>query len=201
MLRLVGGIINARHISLIIVFVALTIALDPLRIPSMYLVGGYYRFCEIPIVAAFFLFGPKIAIAIASINILPETIFFPLPGVTIGRPFVLLLLIFMLFGIYLTQKFQNSKLTRNIGIKEGSLFTVSGALTRTLMAPIILYPLYRFLLPLVWVSLSDAQILAILPLQMIYALTFSLYTIPIGYTVARTISRNLKLNNEFQEHR
>jgi len=42
-------------------------------------------------------------------------------------------------------------------------------------------------------NLSDAQVKALVPAFMIYAVTFSLYTIPMGYLIARTISKSLKI--------
>ena len=190
---------NSREIALIIIFVALTIALDPLRIPSMYLIGSYYRFCEIPIVAAFLLFGPKVGISVAVLNLAAETMIYPAQaGVTVGRPFVLLLTLSMLLGLCLAQKFLKWRKLQGkaSGKQTGLYFTVFGALIRTASAPIVLFPFYRYVLPLVWISFSDMQVIALMPLLMFYALTFSLYTIPIGYLIARTVSRNLKIGNQ-----
>jgi riboflavin transporter FmnP len=192
-------LVNTKEISLIIIFVALTVALDPLRIPSGYLLFVFYRFSEIPIVAAFLLFGPKVGVSVAVINLAAETLLFPVGIATsIGRPFVLLLTLSMLLGIYLAGKFlkRRAPQNQNLGIKAITFYSALGALTRTAFAPFVLFPLYRFLLPLVWQSFSDAQVMAMMPFLMLYAFTLPLYTIPIGYVIARTISRNLRIGNQ-----
>jgi hypothetical protein len=54
--------LNTRAIALTIVFAALSIALTPVAIPAVYMIGFFYRFWEIPIVAAFLLLSPKIKV-------------------------------------------------------------------------------------------------------------------------------------------
>ena len=100
---------NTKAIALIITFTALTIALDPIRVPSVILPGVYFRFCEIIIVVAFLLLGSAIAISIAGLNTLVEIILFPGPTVLVGRPLVFLLTLCMLFGIYLAGKLLKRK--------------------------------------------------------------------------------------------
>lgn len=180
-------------------FSALTIALDPVRIPSVYLLGVFYRFCEIPIVAALLLFGPKIGVSVAVLNVAAEIILVPGPTVFVSPPFVLMLTLSMLLGVYSALRFlkPRASLSENRGTKAIIYFTAFGALFRTALAPFILYPLYRFLLSLVvGLSFSDIQVIALMPSLMLYAFTFSLYTIPIGYLIARTVSRNLKVGNQ-----
>jgi riboflavin transporter FmnP len=190
--------VKTKEIAFVIIFAALTVVLDPVRVPSGYLLFVFYRFSEIPIVAAFLLFGPKVGVSVAVINLAAETLLFPVGIATsIGRPFVLLLTLSMLFGIYIAGKFLKRRVPKNQnrGIKAIICYTALGALTRTAFAPFVLYPLYRFLMPLVWQSFSDAQVMAMMPFLMLYAFTLPLYTIPIGYMIARTISRNLKVGN------
>lgn len=135
----------------------------------------------------------------AVVNLVAETLLFPVGIATsIGRPFVLTLTLCMLFGIYLAGKFLKDRAPKNQNHETKAIifYTAIGALTRTAFAPFVLYPLYRFLLPLVWQSFSDAQVMAMIPFLMLYAFTLPLYTIPIGYIIARTISRNLKIGNQ-----
>ena len=100
---------NTKAISLTITFAALTIALDPIRVPSVILPGVYFRFCEIIIVVAFLLLGSAIAISIAGLNTLAEIVLFPGPAVLVGRPIVFVLTLCMLFGIYLAGKLLKRK--------------------------------------------------------------------------------------------
>jgi hypothetical protein len=104
----------------------------------------------------------------------------------------------MIFGIYLARKF----LKRTIQDKPGHklrpviYFTALGALLRTAVAPLLNYPMWRFVIPaFVGVPLSFEQVIALMPAFMLYALIFCLYTIPIGYFIAKMVGRNLKLGN------
>ena len=189
---------NSREISLIIIFVALAIALDPIRIPSVYLLGISYRFSEIPILAAFLLFGPKIGISVAILNLPIEIMLFPLPAAIIGVPFVFILTMSMFFGVCLASGFLKRRALKNVNSGTASVkyFTAFGALFRTAIAPFVVAFLYRFVLPIVGIHLSDGLVLSLMPAFAVYALTFSLYTIPIAYLVARTASRNLKIGNQ-----
>ena len=189
---------NTKAIALIIAFTALTIALDPIRVPSVILPGVYFRFCEIIIVVAFLLLGSAIAISIAGLNTLAEIILFPGPTVLVGRPLVFILTLSMLFGIYLACRFLKGKTLQNQNrkLKPVIYFTALGALFRTVVAPLLNYPMWRFVIPaLAGVPLSFGQVMALMPAFMLYALIFCLYTIPIGYFIARVVGRSLKIGN------
>lgn len=178
---------------------ALTIALDPIKIPRMYLPGVYYRFCEIPIVAAFLLFGPKIGVSVAVLNVLAELTIFYGPTGVIGPPTVFVLTLSMLLGVHSARKLLTLEASRNVnlGLKPVACFTAFGALSRTAIAPLVMYPTYRFLIPLVVdLGFSDAQVVALVPAFMSVALIFSLYTIPVGYLIASVVGRNLKVGNQ-----
>jgi riboflavin transporter FmnP len=191
-------LMNTKEISLTITFTALTIALDPIRIPSVILPAVYFRFCEIPIVVAFLLLGSAIAISIAALNTIVEIILFPGPAVFVGRPLVFMLTICMLFGIYLGGKLLKRKALQNPNhrVKPVFYFTVLGALFRAAVAPMLNYPMWRFVIPaLAGLPLSFEQVMALMPAFVLYAVVFCLYTIPIGYFVARVVGRSLKLGN------
>jgi riboflavin transporter FmnP len=191
--------VNSREIALIIIFTALTMALDPVRVPSVYLFGVYYRFSEIPIAAASLLFGLKIGVPIAIMNVAVEIALFPTPASVIGVPFVLVLTLSMLLGIHTAFRFmkrRTSKITNRGTTTSVKYFTAFGTLFRTAPVPFVVGFLYRFMLPIVGFNPSDAVIVSLMPLFTLYALTFSLYTIPIGYLIAKTISKNLKVGNQ-----
>jgi riboflavin transporter FmnP len=188
---------ESRKISLIIIFAALTIVLDPIRIPSIYLMGVSYRFCEIPIVAASVLFGLKIAIPVALMNTFVEMILFPSPASIVGIPFVFLLTLSMLFGINMASSLSKNRSVKNAnqGIGSVKYYTLFGTLFRTVPAPFVAGFLYRFLLPIVGFNLSNELIIGLMPAFTFYALTFSLYTIPIGYTIAKFVDKKFKKNH------
>jgi riboflavin transporter FmnP len=190
--------VNTKAIALIIAFTALTIALDPIRVPSVILPGVYFRFCEIIIVVAFLLLGSTIAISIAGLNTLAEIILFPGPTVLVGRPLVFMLTLSMLFGIYLAGTLLKHKALQNQNHKLNPVlyYTALGALFRAAVAPLLNYPMWRFVIPtLAGLPLSFEQVMTLMPAFMLYALIFCLYTIPIGYFIARIVGRSLKIGN------
>jgi riboflavin transporter FmnP len=185
--------VNTREIALTITFAALAIALNPVAIPAVYVTGFYYRFWEIPIVAAFLLLGPKIGVTVAVLRTAAELTLFPSPAGILGPLFVLPVTLSMLLGVYSGGRLLKRKASQdeNLGIKPVTYFTALGTLFRTATAPVVMYVMYHFFL-----SFSDIQIMALMPVFAVFALTLSLYTIPIGYIVARIVSRNLKVGNK-----
>jgi riboflavin transporter FmnP len=68
---------NARSIALITTFAAIAIALNTIRIPTIYWPGFSYHFSEIPIVVAFLLFGPTVGVLVDVLHIAGQLLFFP----------------------------------------------------------------------------------------------------------------------------
>jgi hypothetical protein len=191
---------GSKQIALIIVFTALAIILTPIRIPSIILIGVFFRFSEIPIVAAFLLFGPKIGISIAVLNIGAEMMVIPGPTALISPFFVLLLTISMLLGIHTALLILNRKESQNNrnGKKLGTYIIAIGTLFRTAPAPFLIGFLYRFIIPPVTgINLTNSIVIGLMPVFALYALVFSLYTIPIGYFIARTLGQNLKITDQY----
>jgi riboflavin transporter FmnP len=186
--------LKTRAIALIIVFVALSIALTPVAVPAVYMTGFFYRFWEIPIVIAFLLFGVKLGVAVTVLRTLAELTLFLGPAGVVGPLAALGGTLSMLLGIYLAGWLLKHKASqdRNSGIKSATYYTALGALFRMLIAPLVMYPVWRFFLPQV---LSDVQIIALVPPVMLFALTLCLYTIPIGYLVAKIVNKTLAVGN------
>jgi uncharacterized protein YneF (UPF0154 family) len=104
----------------------------------------------------------------------------------------------MLFGIYFACKLLKRKASQNPNhkVKPVFYFTALGALFRAAVAPFLNYPMWRYVIPaLAGLPLSFEQVMALMPAFVLYAVVFCLYTIPIGYFVARVVGRNLKLGN------
>jgi riboflavin transporter FmnP len=190
------GTVNTRAIALTIVFTALAISLTTFGLPAVFLPNVYFRFWEIPIVIAFLLLGPKIGVTVAVLRTLAELTLFPSPvGSFLGPLTALGGTLSMLLGVYSATWLLKRKVSRNrlSGTKLVIYFTVLGTLFRAAIVPFIMYPVWRFFLPL---TLSDAQIIVLMPPLMLFVLTLCLYTIPVGYLIARTISRNLNIGNQ-----
>lgn len=185
-----GVILNTKVISLTIVFAALAIALTPIAIPAGY-IGFFYRFWEIPIVAAFLLFGPEVGVTVAVLRTLAELTLFPgpIPGVLgfLGALAALGGTLSMLLGLHLAGWLLKRRASQdeNSGIKPGTYYTALGGLLRMLIVPFVMYPVWRFL------SLSDAVIIGFVPPLMLFAFTLCLYTIPIGYLIATMVNKAL----------
>lgn len=189
---------NTKEIALVVIFAAITIVLTPYRIPSIYLPGVYYTFNEIPVIVAFLLFNPIIAVIIAVLKMFSEIVLFPGPAVFVGRPIIFALTLSTLFGIYLARWFlkRNPPHNSNRIMKPIVYFTAFGAFFRMIVAPILNYPMWRFAVPeLVGVPFSHDQVMAMMPAFMIMAATLSLYSVPLGYLIAKIIARNLKTEN------
>lgn len=185
--------LDSKQIGLITAFTALTVALDPIRIP--YLLGIFFRLCEIPIVAAMLLFGPKIAVSIAILNVPVEIALFPGPFAFISPFFVLMLTLSMLFGIHSAIRILKNRQFQGLRneAKKGLFITGFGALLRTLPAPLVIGFLYRFIIsPVLELNLTDMRVIGMMPIFASFAVITSIYTIPVGYLIATTVGRNLK---------
>ena len=83
--------------------------------------------------------------------------------------------------------------SRRKGSRSESQQNIPGGATlfRTVSAPFVMYVMYRFI-----IGFTDVWLMGLMPLFAVFALTFSLYTIPLGYLIARVVSRSLKVGNQ-----
>ena len=189
---------KTKEVALVITFAAVTIALDPVRVPYVLLPGVYFRFCEIPMVIAFILFGARIGIAIAALNVIAEIILFPGPIVFIGRPMVFLLVLCMFLGMYLAQKIFKLRNLHQSFAKTSGYYTIFGTAFRAAVAPVLNFALYRYAIPFFTGTIfTDTMVLAMVPSFIIYAIIFALYTIPIGCLIAKAVSKNLNIKPRY----
>jgi riboflavin transporter FmnP len=189
--------LNTKAIALIIVFAALSIALNPIGIPAVFLTGFYFRFWEIPIVIAFLLLGLKSGVVVAVLRTLAEMTLFPSPAIFIAPPIAFLSTLGMLLGLHFAGRLLKNKTSqsKNPGKNPVVYYTALGTLVRLSFSPFLTYFLYRFLLPTVGIRMPEPAIMGLIPLVLAFGLVLSLYTIPIGYLIARVVSRNLKVGN------
>jgi len=184
--------LKTRAIALTIIFTALSIALTPIGVPALYIVGFFYRFWEIPIIIAFFLLGVKSGITVAVLRALAEMMLIPGPAPPLGPVGPLTALggnLSMLLGLCAARwllKYRASQ-NRDSGIKSSTCYTALGGLTRMLIVPFVMYPVWRFL------SLSNTAIIGLVPPLMLFAFTLCLYSIPIGYIIAKTVNKTLAI--------
>jgi len=188
---------NTRSIAIIITFTALCIALVPFRIPTIYWPGFYYYWWEIPIIAAFLLFGFKVALSISVLNTLARMVI----GVS-PTPLLLPLISFqpllvMLFGVYLAQKLIQRQFLKGKTIsdaRKGVYVTALAVAFRAMILPFIDYVNYHTLFPFfVGRDFPDAYIMGIMPGIVLFNILVPLYGVSIGYLVAKTVGKNLKI--------
>jgi riboflavin transporter FmnP len=192
---------NTRAIAMAIVFAAITIVLNPaisgVGVPFPPLPSLIYNIWEIAIIAAFLLMGFKSGISIAILNSVFLFAVYPGPSNSIFAIGNTVAASSMMVGIYIANRVtrKNSQEEKSFGIRKIALSTILAMLLRVVvMAPIMFAILhYGILAP----KISDSIIITIvLPIQAVFNITIALYTIPVGFFVAKVVSRNLKVGNE-----
>jgi riboflavin transporter FmnP len=183
--------LNTKTLAATIVFAALAIALNlsPIKIPAPYAPYLIYQIWEIPIVTAFLLFGATVGVLIAGVNTLALFAFFP-GALPTGPMYNLAAVLSMLLGVGLASKVLKKRFATHETVVAG-LYTASGAIFRTAFMSLVNYSLLRFPPP-VGYGFNEEAVLASLPLITIFNLTLALYTIPIGYSVAKFLRSSLK---------
>jgi riboflavin transporter FmnP len=193
---------NTRAIAVTIAFTALTIVLNPVRIPTFYWPGFFYRLWEIPIVVAFLLFGPRIGVSVAVLNVLAQIMLFPVSGGVVAYPWGLVATLTMLLGVYLAYKIFSRRPQQDktlFGAKPVLYFTSLGIAFRAAIMPFVDYAVYHSLLPLaLGQSFTEAYVISLIPAIVLFNITVPLYTVPIGYLIARKLGKSLKLDSSFK---
>ncbi len=193
-------VMNTRSIAIIITFTALCIVLIPFRIPTVYWPGFGYYFWEIPIIAAFLLFGFRVALSIAVLNAVARLVFFPGQAPLLGFIIQFPPLLTMLLGVYLAHKFIRYRVSEGKSISAARAtvyFTALGVAVRAGIMPFIDYSEYHFLFPLfLGRDFSEAFIIALMPGIVLFNILVPLYGVSIGYLVAKTVGKNLKIGPE-----
>lgn len=192
---------NTKQLTLIIVFVALSVALNVAgpKIPAPYAPFLYYQLWEIPIVLAFLVIGPKVGVAVAGINTLILFAVFN-PGGNAGPFYNFIAVLSMMVGIYIPYKIatrgckaenlsqylkQHAKM---ISISATALGIVSRVLITTPINYIALQEPYP-----IGFSYNQHAALLFLPLSALFNATVAVYTIPIGFAVAVVILSRFNL--------
>ena len=188
---------NTRSLALSITFAAAAISLNAVKIPTIYWPGASYSFSEIPIIAAFLLFGPKTGVLIAFLNFAGQEILFPL-GVPFmaAYPIALIGLLFTLLGIYLSTKYLARKRTEKACSDRKRIFylTAFASATRGAVMPVIIYEVfYCIMLPLLGIGIPANILAGLIPSFLIFAITVPLYTVPIAYVIATKVSKSLQI--------
>jgi hypothetical protein len=136
----------------------------------------------------------------------------PKPGAAVGLIASLALLAFrptyiavggivacvsMLTGAYLGYRLSIRKVPqeKTPSTRKTVAFCTAGAIIfRTLVMAIQNYAILRY--PIIGLNLPEPVIIAIIPLIALFNATEPLYVIPLGYFMAKTVSKHLKVDNK-----
>ena len=192
---------NIRAIAMTIAFAAITIVLNPaisgVGVPFPPIPSLIYNIWEIAIIAAFLLMGFKSGISIAILNSVFLFAVYPGPSNSIFAVGNTVAASSMMVGICIANRFtrKNSQEEKSFGVRQIMFSTILAMLLRVVvMAPIMFAILhYGILVP----EIPDSFIIAVvLPIQAVFNITIALYTVPVGFLLAKVVNRNLKVGNE-----
>jgi len=200
---------NTKTLALIIIFVALTTALNIYgpKFPAPFAPFLYYQIWEIPIVAVFLVVGPKTGLSVAALNTLILLLVFP--GALPTGPFYNLIAeLAMLIGVYAaykigtrrcpTEKISSYLKEHKIGLSVST--TALGTTSRVIITTFANYFLIAQQSPIGFGSFfsfagrsGQAAVIAFIPFSVLFNATIALYTIPLALVVAIAINSNIRI--------
>lgn len=189
-----------RSIASTALFAALTVALNlsPVKIPAPYAPFLFYQIWEIPIVAAFFLYGPMAGVTISVLNTIVLLVVFP-GALPTGPLYNLAAVLSMLFGIEVVRRL-TARPARGQGyVALPSISTALGIASRVAVMTIMNWALLRYPPP-VGFSIPVEALIALLPLIGVFNATLALYTIPLGYVIAKAVVSRTRLAGWHQQY-
>jgi len=184
---------DSKTIASISVFAAFTVALNlsPVKIPAPYAPFLIYQIWEIPILAAFLLYGPGVGVAISIVNTIVLLGVFP-GALPTGPLYNLAAVLSMLLGIYIVQKFTPISFRRQHEAILIASSTALGILGRVGLMTIVNWICLPYPPP-VGFSMPIEALVPLLPVVGVFNATLALYTIPLGYIVAKAVSSGAKI--------
>jgi hypothetical protein len=146
--------------------------------------------------AAFFLFGFRVAIAVSIIDAVGYLAILPDGAGIVGPPWRLIVMLTMFLGLFIAQKLtslnKEGKQLVQTSIKQTPLvYSVLPTVTRTAIMPFVDITFYRLLLPLViGEPIPDIFIMGLIPAFIFFNIVVPLYSVPLGYYAAKTVRKN-----------
>ena len=179
---------ESKKIAIISMFTSLSVALvlSPLKFPAPYLTFLKYQIWEIPIVAAFLLYGPLVGVAVSIINTSILMVVYP-GDLPIGPLYNLAAVLSMLLGIYIIHKFAAGRFSKQQENILTVFSTALGSIARVGVMTIVNWVFLPYPYPIGF-SVPVGVLAAWLPLIGFFNATVVLYTIPLGYLVSRAVS-------------
>jgi len=186
--------LNRKSLTASILFSSIALVLHPpflpLGIPAPYAPFLIYQIWEIPLFICLLLFGPTAAVISGIINFISLLIFFP--GQLISGPIYNLIAIYSSYlGIILVKRtiIKNHKFDYKISFKNIIIVTASSMILRTLIMTIVNYiALPRP--PPIGFSIPMEAMPTTLGLIAIFNATTIIYSIPIAFSITKTITKS-----------
>jgi len=184
---------DARKAAIIAAFTAfsITLNLSKLHYPAPFAPYLIYQIWEIPIVAAFLLYGPKIGAITSVINTLVLIAIFP-GALPTGPLYNLAALLSMLLGIYIVIKVASLGSRKRRGTLLIALTTALGVTTRVGLMTVVNSALLPQPPPIGF-NMPTAVVLGALPLIGFFNATLALYTIPLGFFLTRAVCSGINV--------
>jgi riboflavin transporter FmnP len=196
---------NTKKLSLIIVFAALAIALNPsftyISFAAPFAQGLIYQVWEIPIVVAFLIISPIAGLGVSLLNTAVLFIIFP-GALPTGPAYNLAATLSMQVGIFAAVAIgrrvscsKNPSINVLSSTKWATIATSMGILTRVVFMSVLLYFALPQPYPIGFKSFGfdQATTNAYLPFGALFNATLALYTIPIGWIIAHRVQKVLHL--------
>ena len=151
---------------------------------------------EIPIIAALLLFGPLVGAAVGLIGGFSLILYFPR---FYNVPLTVLAILCTELGVYLAYKMVSRKASHENAPSTRHILaytTLLGIFFRVGIMEVVHFLFGRYLIGyFIGTNLTDSVLISLIPLWAVFYGTQMLYTIPLGYYVARISSRNLRVGN------
>jgi len=179
---------ESKAVATTAIFTALSVALvlSPAKFPAPYAPFLKYQMWEIPIVAAFLLYGPLVGVATSTVNTIILLVVYP-GDLPTGPLYNLSAVLSMLLGIYIIHRLATKRFGKQYETILTVFSTMLGSITRVGIMTIVNMIFLQYPYPIGY-ELSAGAIAALLPLIGLFNATLTLYTIPVGYVVARAVS-------------
>jgi riboflavin transporter FmnP len=179
---------DSKTITTITIFTALSVALvlSPAKLPAPFAPFLKYQIWEIPLVAAFLLYGPQVGVATSIINTIVLLVVYP-GELPIGPLYNLAAVLSMLLGIYIIHRFAAKYFSKRQEAILTAFSSALGSIARVGIMTIVNWAFLRYPYP-VGYSMPEGAITAMLPIIGLFNATLALYTIPLGYFVSRVVS-------------
>lgn len=191
----VRGRSKSQTMTGIALFAALALALNlaHIQVPAPYLTFLIYEIWEIPIVVCLLIFGLYAALTASVINTF--VLIFANPGTLPSGPLYNLIAASVTLGAIVIGHKLSSRARFAIAV-EVCLATGLAILVRTSIMTVVNYSLLPLSPPL-GLSTPDSAIVPLLPAIAFFNATLALYTVPLGYSGVKAVSRRIHFKTAY----